>query len=180
MERFEGIDFDKNRFSARVSKNSRSYSFSGNFGVGDQILFTDDPRLGHEFRWSVAGQVRPATNISTRLTLGATRLTIDGVEEFDVKIVRGTTTYQVTEKLGFRNILEFNSLDRTADVNLLAIYRINAGTVFYLGYDDHYQQADLIEGDRDGDGIDEQLFFNDDLRRTNRAIFVKLQHLLRY
>ena len=180
MERFEGIDFDKNRFSARLSKNSRSYSFSGNFGVGDQILFTDDPRLGHEFRWSVNGQVRPRTNVSTRLTLGGTRLTIDGVEEFDVKIVRGTTTYQVTDKLGFRNILEFNSLDRKADVNLLAIYRINAGTVFYLGYDDHYQQADLIEGDRDGDGIDEQLFFNDDLRRTNRAIFVKLQYLLRY
>ena len=29
MERFEGIDFDMNRFSARVSKNSRSYSFGG-------------------------------------------------------------------------------------------------------------------------------------------------------
>ena len=59
-------------------------------------------------------------------------------------------------------------------------YRINAGAVFYLGYDDHYQQADLIEGDRDGDGIDDQLFLSDELRRTNRAIFVKLQYLLRY
>ena len=59
-------------------------------------------------------------------------------------------------------------------------YRINAGAVFYLGYDDHYQQADLIEGDRDGDGIDDQLFLSDELRRTNRAIFVKPQYLLRY
>ena len=33
---------------------------------------------------------------------------------------------------------------------------------------------------RDGDGIDDQLFFSDELRRTNRAIFVKLQYLLRY
>ncbi len=41
-------------------------------------------------------------------------------------------------------------------------------------------QADLIEGDRDGDGIDDQLFFSNELRRTNRAIFAKLQYLLRY
>ena len=180
MERFGGIDFDKNRFSARANMNSRSYSFGGNFSVGDQIRFSADPRLGDQVRWSVNGQVRPTTSISTRLSLSATRLRIDGVEEFDVKIVRGTTIYQVTEKLGFRNILEFNSLDKTVDVNLLATYRVNAGTVFFVGYDDHYQQVDLIEGDRDGDGIDEQLFFNDDLRRTNRAIFVKLQYLLRY
>ena len=109
-----------------------------------------------------------------------TRLTIAGTEEFDVKILRGTTTYQVTEKLGIRNITEFNSLDKELDFNLLATYRINAGTVFFVGYDDHYQQADLIEGDVDGNGIDEQLFFTKDLRRTNRAIFVKLQYLLRY
>ena len=180
MERFGGIDFDKNRFSARASKNSRSYSFGGNFSMGDQIRFSADPRLGDQFGWGVDAQVRPTTSISTGLSLTATRLTIDGVEEFDVTIARGTTTYQVTEKLGFRNILEFNTLDETVDVNLLATYRVNAGTVFFIGYDDHYQQADLIEGDRDGDGIDEQLFFNKDLRRTNRAIFMKLQYLLRY
>jgi hypothetical protein len=180
MERFGGIDFDKNRFSARASKNSRSYSFDVNFNIGDQIRFSADPRLGDQFGWGVNAQVRPTTNISTQLSLNTTRLTIDGVEEFDVKIVRGTTTYQVTEKLGFRNILEFNSLYETVDVNLLATYRVNAGTVFFIGYDDHYMQADLIEGDRDGDGIDEQLFFNKDLRRTNRAIFMKLQYLLRY
>jgi len=180
MERFGGINFDKNRFSARASKNSRSYSFGGNFSMGDQILFSADPRLGDQFGWGVDAQVRPTTSLSTQLSLNATRLTIDGVEEFDVKIARGTTTYQVTEKLGFRNILEFNSLDETVDVNLLATYRVNAGTVFFIGYDDHYMQADLIEGDRDGDGIDEQLFFNKDLRRTNRAIFIKLQYLLRY
>ena len=57
---------------------------------------------------------------------------------------------------------------------------MNAGTVFYLGYDDHFRQADLIEGDRDGDGIEEQLFFTTGQRRTNRAFFLKLQYLFRY
>ena len=180
MERFGGIDFNKKRFSARASMNSRSYSFGGNVGVGDEIRFSDDPRLGDEFRWSINGQVRPTTSISTRLSLSATRLTVGGVQEFDVKILRATTTYQVTEKLGFRNIAEFNSLDKELDFNLLATYRVNAGTVFFAGYDDHYQRADLIEEDFNGDGIDERLFFTKDLRRTNRAIFVKLQYLLRY
>ena len=58
-------------------------------------------------------------------------------------------------------------------------YRIKAGTVFYVGYDDHYQQGDLIEGDRDGDGFDEQLYYTQGLRRTNRAIFAKFQYLFR-
>ncbi len=40
-------------------------------------------------------------------------------------------------------------------------------------------QADLIEGDINGDGIDEQLFYESDLRRTNRALFAKVQYLFR-
>jgi hypothetical protein len=79
-----------------------------------------------------------------------------------------------------RNITEWNSQDETFDINVLFNYRVNAGTVFFIGYDDHYQQADLIEGDRDGDGLQEQLFYTRGLRRTNRAIFIKLQYLLRY
>ena len=45
--------------------------------------------------------------------------------------------------------------------------------MFYFGYDDDYRQADQLGGDRNGDGIDEQLFFASELRRTNRAIFTK-------
>ena len=181
MERFLGTKFEKTRFSIRGNVNaSRSYSFGANVRVGDQILYSTDPTLGDQVAWSFNAQVRPTSSISTRLSLSTTRLTIDGIEEFDVKILRATTTYQVTEKLGLRNITEFNSLDKELDLNLLATYRIDAGTVFFVGYDDHYQQADLIEGDLDGNGIDEQLFFTGNLRRTSRAIFVKLQYLLRY
>ena len=181
MERFLGTNFDKTGFSIRGNVNaSRSFSFGANVRVGDQILYTTDPTLGHQVAWSVNGSVRPTSSLSTRLSLSTTRLTIDGIEEFDVKILRATTTFQITEKLGLRNIIEFNSLDRELDFNLLGTYRINAGTVFFLGYDDHYRQANLIQGDPDGNGIEEQLFFTGNLRRTNRAIFVKLQYLLRY
>jgi len=181
MERFLGTKFEKTRFFVRTNVNaSRSYSFGANLRVGDEILYSADPALGHQVGWGLNAQVRPTPSISTRFNLNATRLTIDDVEAFSVKILRATTTYQVTEKFRLRNITEFNSLDKELDLNLLVTYRINAGTVFFVGYDDHYQQADLIEGDRDGDGFNEQLFFTQRLRRTNRAIFVKLQYLLRY
>lgn len=181
MERYEGIDFDKKRVFGRANVNaSRRFSFGANFRVGDEILYTETPELGDQIGWGVNAQVRPTSSISTRLELNTTRLTISGVEAFDVKILRASTTYQVTPKLGLRNIMEVDSFDKQFDFNFLATYRINAGSVFFLGYDDHYQQANLIEGDPDGDGFDQQLFFNDDLRRTNRAIFVKLQYLFRY
>ena len=44
-------------------------------------------------------------------------------------------------------------------------YRINAGTVAFLGYDDRYRQ---------GRRIDELLFPTAALQRTNRAVFGKL------
>ena len=181
MERYRDINFDKNRFFARANVNaSRTFSFGANVRVGDEILYSTTPELGDQVGWGVNAQVRPTSSISARLELNTTRLTIGGVEAFDVKILRASTTYQITPKLGLRNIMEVDSFDKQFDFNLLATYRINAGSVFFLGYDDHYQQANLIEGDPDGDGFDQQLFFNDDLRRTNRAIFVKLQYLLRY
>ena len=79
-----------------------------------------------------------------------------------------------------RNIAEYNSFDRKINLNVLFTYRVNAGTVFYIGYDDRYQQADRIERDTNGDGLDDRFFFSTDLRRTNPAIFTKLQYLFRY
>ena len=93
------------------------------------------------------------------------------LEVFDVKIVRAFTTYQFTDRFLLRNIAEYNTFSTRLGANLLLTYRINAGTVFYAGYDDHYQQ---------GDHIDQELYPTPDLRRTNRAIFTKLQYLFRY
>ena len=70
-----------------------------------------------------------------------------------------------------RNILDYNDYDRTLGGNLLFTYRVNAGTAFYVGYDDRFKQ---------GDRINAELLPVETLRRTNRAVFAKLQVLLRY
>jgi hypothetical protein len=183
LERFGGIDFEKTRYSVRGRVNtSRTYQFGANFSTGDQVRFSANPFLGRGTNWGVNATLRPFSRLQASLNLNASRLTDprDNTEVFDVKILRARTDIQLTDRLALRNIVEFNTLDRTFDFNVLVNYRVNAGTVFYVGYDDHYMQADLIDGDRDDDGIPDQLFFSDELRRTSRAIFVKFQYLIRY
>ena len=183
LERFLGTDFESTRLriQGRVS-TSRTYQFGANFSTGDQVRYSDTPFLGRGRAWGVNATLNPISRLQASLNLNASRLKDprDDTEVFDVKILRARTDIQFTDRIALRNITEFNTLDETFDFNVLVNYRVNAGTVFYVGYDDHYQQADLIGQDRDGDGIDDQLFFTDELRRTNRAIFVKLQYLLRY
>ncbi len=54
---------------------------------------------------------------------------------------------------------------------MLFTYRVHAGTVFFVGYDDHYRQGDLIDPMR---------FPTTTLRQANRAFFTKLSYLFRY
>jgi hypothetical protein len=183
LERFLGTDFRKNRFSVRArASTSRTYQFNASFSTGDQVRYSATPFLGYGTNWSLGTTLRPMSRVQASLNLNTSRLTDprDDSEVFDVKIVRARTDIQFTDRIALRNIVEFNDFNKTFDFNVLLNYRVNAGTVFYVGYDDHYRRASLIDGDQDGDGIPDQLFFADDLRRTNRAIFVKLQYLLRY
>ena len=45
----------------------------------------------------------------------------------------------------FVTLMEHNTLDVTLGNNLLMTYRLNAGTVLFLGYDDRFQQGDRID-----------------------------------
>jgi Domain of unknown function (DUF5916)/Carbohydrate family 9 binding domain-like len=183
MERFGGIDFDKTRFSVSGNVNtSRVFSFGANYGMGDEIRYVEDPFLGDGSNWGFNATLRPTPRLESRWNVSSSRLTDpqnDGVEVFDVKIFRAFNTFQFTDRLSVRNIAEYNTFDEAIALNLLFNYRVNAGTVFYVGYDDHYQQGNLIELVDAGEG-EEQLYLTDELRRTNRAIFVKFQYLLRY
>jgi hypothetical protein len=185
MERFGGVDFFKTGYSIGGGVNtSRVFSIGGNYSTGDQVFFDlDNPFLGTGNRAGVNVTVRPHARLSSQINLNTSRL-IDprngDAEVFDVKILRAQSVLTFSDRLLMRNISEYNTFDKELDFNVLFTYRINAGTVFFFGYDDHYRQADRLDGDLDGDGIDEQLFFTNELRRTNRAVFTKLRYLFRY
>jgi hypothetical protein len=181
MERFAGINFFKTRYSAVGFANvSRRIGFGGFFNWGDQIRFSDTPFLGSGSSVNLFLNLRPSSRFQVDLNASTSRL-VDPLtmqDVFDVKIYRTFATYQFTERLLLRNIMEFNTFDRTLGANLLLTYRVNSGTVFFIGYDDRYQQGDLIFDDNDDD--DDPLFFMTDFERTNRAFFMKISYLFRY
>ena len=178
MERFGGINFVKQRYRFGGGVQNRSFSINANFEGGDQIFFDEEnPFLGRERGSDLSLSVRPVSSLQSQVSLNTSRFTdpmSNDAEVFDVKIVRAQTTYQITSPLVVRNITEYDTFDKQFDFNLLVTYRVNGGTVFYVGYDDHYRQEDQIED------LDEQFFLSNDFRRTNRAIFTKLQYLFRY
>ncbi|MEO5739793.1 MAG: hypothetical protein ABIS29_04270, partial [Vicinamibacterales bacterium] len=174
MERYRSIDFWKTRYAAAVSMaTSRRLTVTATMNAGDQIRFVADPFLGSTMAWDVAIAFRPVSRFQSDFSIAASRFmdTRNGREQFDVKILRSLSTYQFTERLLLRNITEHNTLDKTVGENLLLTYRVNAGTVFYLGFDTRH---------RHGDRIDAARFPTDAYMRTNRAVFTKLQYLFRY
>jgi len=185
MERFGGIDFFKTRYRFfGVVSTIRQFSFGLGGNGGDQIFFDDEnPYLGAETGWNAFINLRLIPQLESRISLDTNRFKDPHNPNdlvFDVKILRALTTYQFTDRFLFRNISEYNSFDQKLSLNFLLTYRVNAGTAFYVGYDDRYQQADRIHRDTNGDGIDDRFFQSTALKRTNRAIFTKFQYLFRY
>jgi hypothetical protein len=174
MERFRSIDFWKTRYSIGGNVNtSRRVGVGFSSTTGDQIRFIENPFLGVDRQLNLLVTLRPFSRLRSEIVLNTSRFTDVRTDTrvFDVKILRTRATYQFTDRLLLRNIMEYDTFEKTVGGNLLASYRVNAGTVFFVGYDDHYRQ---------GNQIDERLFPTTAMVRTNRAVFTKLQYLFRY
>jgi hypothetical protein len=178
MERFREVDYDKNNWSASGSVNaSRKISFSANYGDGDEIRFVSNPFLGRNRDYGATVTYRPTARLQSVFKISTSRFVDERTDlhatVFDVKVIRSTTTYQFTPRLLLRSISEFNvgvGANHTVFQNLLATYRVNSGTVFYVGYDDRFKQ---------GNAINDTVFTDTGYQRTNRAVFTKLQYLFR-
>ncbi len=174
MERFEGIDFHKTRFSVRNGiSTSRRFSLFYGIDWGEQIRFIENPFLGRMLDYNIGLTLLPTSRLNTRFDLDTARFNDMHTGElvFDVKILRAFTTYQFTDRLLVRNILEHNTGNGKVGINLLFTYRVNAGTAFYIGYDDRLQEGIYLDRER---------FYNRELQRQQRAFFTKLQYLFRY
>lgn len=180
LERFGGINFHKTTYhvSASTSTN-RLFTLRGSFTAGDEIYFDpENPYLGRTKQTRLSTVLRPTPRLTSQVDLNTSRFTdirVGSKEVFDVKVLRAFSTFTFTDRMLVRNITEYNSFSRKIGLNILLNYRLNALTVFYAGYDDHYRQADLIP-----DLMDDEFFPATAFRRTNRAVFMKLQYLFRY
>ena len=180
LERFGGINFHKTSYNVSASTSTnRLFTLRGNFSAGDEIYFDpENPYLGRTVQTRLSTVLRPTPRLTSQVDLNTSRFTdirVGAKEVFHVKILRALSTFTFTDRMLIRNITEYNSYSRKLGLNILLNYRLNALTVFYAGYDDHYRQADLIP-----DLLDDEFFPATAFRRTNRAIFMKLQYLFRY
>ena len=172
MERYGGTDFRKTGYSFAGAVSSRYVTVVGDFNGGDGIYFSDE-LVPRPLRRREAGRLRaprhPAPGdmevLSSRFVdpLGAT--------VFDVKILRTRAYYQFSYRLMLRHILKHNALRGTLGNNLLLTYRINVGTVAFLGYDDRFLRRSQL---------DAMLFPTRQFERTNRAVFTKVSYLFRF
>ena len=85
-------------------------------------------------------------------------------------IYRLRTTYQFTRALGLRFILEYNNLFHDFDLNALFSYQPFPGTVFFLGYNDHFQDYSEVYPD----------YEKNKYVRDYRGFFIKLSYLFRF
>ena len=173
LERFNEIDFRKNSYGLFGVISTQKVSLVGGFNQGDGVLFSDSPFLGRTTSGNFQLSARPTSRLRAELVGIFSQFVdpADNNEVFDVKIFRTRVTYQFTNRLLARHILEYNTAAVTFGNNVLLTYRINAGTVGFLGYDDRYKQASLI---------DDFQFTSTALQRTNRAVFAKVSYLFRY
>ena len=173
LERYGQIDFRKTGYGFFGVMSARILSIYGGYNWGDGILYADDPYLGRSTIGNVNFRFQPTSRLRTEFNMVSSDFVnpLDGAGIFHVKIFRTRTTYQFTDRLLARHIAEHNTQSVTVGNNVLITYRINAGTVLFLGYDDRYQQ---------GNRIDSLLFPFTALQRTNRAFFGKLSYLFRY
>ena len=174
LERYQEVEFRKTGYGFFSGISSRLVSLFGGYNWGHGILYDpDDPYRGQSISGNVNFRVQPTSRLRTELRTVFSSFVnpLNDAEVFDVKIFRGRTTYQFTDRLLLRHILEHNTWDVTLGNNLLMTYRINAGTVLFLGYDDRF---------RSGMEIDSAIFPMMAFQRTNRAFFGKVSYLFRY
>ena len=173
LERYGEIDFRKTGYGFFGVMSVRILSIYGGYNWGDGILYADDPYLGRSTIGNVNFRFQPTSRLRTEFNMVSSDFVnpLDGAGIFNVRIFRTRTTYQFTDRLLARHIAEHNTQSVTVGNNVLFTYRINAGTVVFLGYDDRFQR---------GTRIDSLLFPFTSLQRTNRAFFGKLSYLFRY
>lgn len=174
LERFREVDFRKTRFSVSGTVNtSRKVAFDVGVNGGDEIRFSRNPFLGRTAGLNLGLTLRPSSRLQSEINLETNQFTDvrTNSEVFNIKILHAVTTYQFTDRLLLRNILDHNTFDKTLFGSLLVTYRVNSGTVFFVGYDDHHRQGDQLEP---------LVFPTTRYQRTNRAVFMKLQYLFRY
>ena len=149
LERFQQVDFRKTGYGFFGVISARVVSLYGGYNWGDGVLYDEvNPYVGRSKMGNINVRLQATSRLRGELTTILSDFVnpLDNTEVFDVKIFRSRTTYQFTDRLSLRHIMEHNTQNGTLGNNILMTYRINAGTVVFLGYDDRFQRGQPDRG----------------------------------
>lgn len=141
MERYGGIDFNKNSFSIDSSTNLIGWLPFGLFlSTGQSIYYDpDDPYLGWSNAYGLFFNLKPNKRLQVAVDLSKQTFwkKRGGEQVFDYNVIRQRTTYQVSKTLSLRAIVDYNHFYKEIYGSFLVSWILKPGTVFFLGIDNN-------------------------------------------
>ena len=140
LERFRSIDFRKTRFSFRNGISaSRRFSLFYGANWGDRIRFINNPFLGKAVEFNVRVTLLPTSRLRTNISLDTNRFTRSQNRAHKNSMYKSGVRSPLTSSP--TDCLSGTSTSTTVLVESLGLtscspYRVNAGTIFYVGYDE--------------------------------------------
>ncbi|NIM57774.1 MAG: hypothetical protein GTO16_02375 [Candidatus Aminicenantes bacterium] len=142
MERYEGIDFNRNSYTVQSENNLISWiPFGFYFRTGHSIFYDpDDPFLGWSNTYGLFFNVKP--NKRLQMSVDFSKQTFweerGGEQVYDFNAVRQRTTYQLSKTLSLRAIVDYYREDNEIYGSFLVSWILRPGTVFFFGVDSNY------------------------------------------
>ena len=142
MERYEGIDFNKNSYTVQGENNLIGWlPFGFYFRTGHSIFYDpDDPFLGWSNTYGLYFNVKP--NKRLQMSVDFSKETFweerGGEQLYDFNAVRQRTTYQLSKTLSLRAIVDYYHENNEFYGSFLVSWILRPGTVFFFGVDSNY------------------------------------------
>ncbi len=147
MERYEGIDFDKNAINLDCNFSLIGWlPFGAYFQTGDSIYYDpDDPYLGYSNTYGIYLTFKPSKRL--QYSLDFTKQTFwkarRGELVYDINVVRNRLTYQISRTLSLRGILDYDHYDKAVYGSFLVSWILKPGTVFFFGVDNNLLRDEI-------------------------------------
>lgn len=142
---------------------SSNITASMSIDVGRFINRQNPPSLGYGHNIYTELVFKPTDKLSLNISYQRSRLTSEATNDliYDGYISRFTGIYQFSEQLFFRIIGQYNSFDKSIQIDPLLSFKLNPFTIFYAGSTHSLTNFEEPYG----------------VKQTSRQFFIKLQYL---
>jgi hypothetical protein len=170
------------RFNASLRMRPvAKFQYNLSYDIRDEVDFSNLD-TGTQSRYGAGIDLRIGQHLETGFNYSLTTFNRDGDYLFRANILESNIRYNFTQRFFIRSILQYRFTRRNPDLYMFAVnptqqtlftqwllsYKLNARSVFFLGYSDNYL------------GYEDILQNRVDLIQTDRTFFFKIGYLWRF